>query len=387
VEIRRKGEVNLLLINYEYPPIGGGAANATLCLGRAFSSLGHQVDVLTSGLSGAEGRFEENAVTVHRLPVGRKQADRGSVFQMARFLAQSRVCASRLQRTKLFGGAIAFFTIPSGPAALALNRFAGVPYVVSLRGGDVPGHVPGLRLMHTFTRPLRRAVLRGATAIAANSDSLAATSIAADPFPVHVIANGVDCDRFRPADPRSTGEPFRVLFVGRVHPEKNLGAVIEQLPSLPGLELLVAGDGAQRAELAARAAELGVADRIRWLGWQEKDALPALYRAADVLVNPSLYEGSPNVVLEAMASGLPTVASDTPGNRSVVRDGENGLLFPLAEPTELRAALARLAADRSLAHRLGENGRARAVAEFSWIRCAESYLELLGAARRSSRFS
>jgi glycosyltransferase involved in cell wall biosynthesis len=95
------------------------------------------------------------------------------------------------------------------------------------------------------------------------------------------------------------------------------------------------------------------------------------------LVNPSLYEGSPNVVLEAMASGLPTVASDTPGNRSVVRPDVNGLLFPLGEPSVLGAALARLSGDRPLAARLGATGRALALAEYSWRRAAESYLELL----------
>jgi glycosyltransferase involved in cell wall biosynthesis len=205
---------------------------------------------------------------------------------------------------------------------------------------------------------------------------VAATSRAADPFPVSVVANGVDSERFCPAVTPIPCAPFRLLFVGRVHREKNLGAVIAQLPALPGIQLLVAGDGAQRRELTERAVKLGVADRVRWLGWQQKDALPELYRKAHALVNPSLYEGSPNVVLEAMASGLPTIASDTPGNRSVVRDNENGLLFSLDDPAALRAALGRLAFDPQLARKLGEAGRACALSEFSWRRAAERYLEL-----------
>lgn len=369
--------MNLLLINYEYPPLGGGAANATFCLGRAFPTLGHRVDVLTSGLHGEEGTRDESGVSVHRLAVGRKHADRGSIVQMLIFLWKSRRVARALHRTRNFDATIAFFTIPSGPAALGLKRLSGVPYVVSLRGGDVPGHVPGLRLMHALTRSLRRSVLSKAADIVANSDSLAGTSLAADPFPVRVIANGVDCDRFHPAETREAGEPFRLLFVGRVHPEKNLGVVIEQLPALPHIELIVAGDGAQRAELTARVAALDLAARVHWLGWQQKEALPALYRRADALVNPSLYEGSPNVVLEAMATGLPVVASDTPGNRSVICEGENGLLFPLSDPAALRAALARLAADRPYAGRLGAAGRQRAERDFSWLRAAQSYLELL----------
>jgi glycosyltransferase involved in cell wall biosynthesis len=378
---------SLLLLNYEFPPLGGGAANATLFLGRALADLGHRVTVITSALGADANSRVEHGITVHRLRTGRASPDRSTVAEMCRYILTASRKGPSIARSAQCDATIAFFSIPSGIVARWLLLRLGLPYVVSLRGSDVPGHDRTLDRQHSLTRPTRRAVLRRAGAIVANSDSLAATSRAADPFPVRVIANGVDCERFCPAVTPIPVAPFRLLFVGRVHREKNLGAVIAQLPALPEIELLVAGDGAQRAELTDHAVTLGVADRVRWLGWQAKDALPKLYREAHALVNPSLYEGSPNVVLEAMASGLPTVASDTPGNRSVVRQGENGLLFPLAEPAELRAALARLAADRSLAHRLGENGRARAVAEFSWIRCAESYLELLGAARQSTRFS
>jgi glycosyltransferase involved in cell wall biosynthesis len=162
-----------------------------------------------------------------------------------------------------------------------------------------------------------------------------------------------------------------------VHPGKNLGSVVEQLPAFQQIELVVVGDGEQRLDLSNRAETLGVADRIRWLGWQSKENLPQLYREADALVHPSLYEGSPNVVLEAMASGIPTVASDTPGNRSVVRDGENGLLYSLSDPLGLRNALVRLTTDRELALQLGANGRRLALAHHSWTRAAQSYLEYL----------
>jgi glycosyltransferase involved in cell wall biosynthesis len=377
--------VNLLLINYEYPPVGGGAANATQALGRVFDQLGHRVDVLTSGLRGAAGVTEERSLRVHRLPVERPQADRATQGEMLAFLLQSRRAVPQLHRTHAFDAAIAFFTIPSGPAALRLHRLSGVPYAVSLRGGDVPGHVPGLGLKHILTQPLRRSVLRNAAAIVANSEGLAATSRAADPFPVHVIANGVDSTLFHPstgAEASRADRRLRLLFVGRVHPEKNLGIVLRQLASLPPavrecFELQIAGDGTERPELEALAGQLGLAAQVRWLGWQPKEAVPALYRSADALVNPSQYEGMPNSVLEAMASGLPILASDVPGNRSVVVPGDTGILFPLEQPALLGAALARLAADRSWGKAMGQAGRKRIEAEFSWLRTAQSYLELL----------
>jgi glycosyltransferase involved in cell wall biosynthesis len=377
--------VNLLLINYEYPPIGGGAANATQALGRVFDQLGHRVDVLTSGLRGAAGVTEDGRLRVHRLPVERPQADRATQGEMIAFLLQSRRAVPQLHRTHAFDAAIAFFTIPSGPAALRLHRLRGVPYAVSLRGGDVPGHVPGLGLKHILTQGLRRSVLKNAAAIVANSEGLAATSRVADPFPVHVIPNGVDSTLFHPATGAEASRDdrrLRLLFVGRVHPEKNLGIVLRQLASLSpavreGFELQIAGDGAERPELEALAGQLGLAAQVQWLGWQPKEALPALYRSPHARVNPSQYEGMPNSVLEAMASGLPILASDVPGNRSVVAPGANGVLFPLNQPAQLGAALARLAADRSWGKAMGQAGRRRVEAEFSWLRTAQSYLELL----------
>jgi glycosyltransferase involved in cell wall biosynthesis len=377
--------VNLLLVNYEYPPVGGGAANATQFLGRALLELGHSVDVLTSGLSGSDGTSVEDGMRIHRLPIGRRHLDRASQWEMLTFLRQSVAAVSRLQQVQRWEAAIAFFTIPSGPAALRLHRLGGAPYVVSLRGGGVPGPVPGLGFKHLLTRPLRRSVLRHASAIIANSEGLATTSRMADPFPVAIVPNGVDCAVFHPADRRpepAGARRLRLLFVGRLHPEKNLGVVLSQFAALPAsirdrIELHVAGDGSQRAELKLLAEKLGLAAQIQWLGWQAKPGLPTLYRGADALVNPSQYEGMSNVVLEAMASGLPVFASDVPGNRAVVLPGRTGILFPLQKPAQLGSALAGLVTDPAWGRALGEAGRERALADFSWKRAAESYLELL----------
>lgn len=377
--------VNLLLVNYEYPPIGGGAANASQFLGRALLELGHSVEVLTSGLRGSDGITVEDGMRIHRLPVGRTHLDRASQWEMFTFLRQSRAAVAKLDHGRQPDATIAFFTIPCGPAALRLHRLTGAPYLVSLRGGDVPGHVPGMGLKHALTQPLRRAVLRHARAIIANSEGLAVTSRAADPFPVAIIPNGVDCGLFRPETASPDASPtrrLRLLFVGRLHAEKNLGVVLQQLATLPPamrtrFELAVAGDGVQRRELAALAHSLGLATQIQWLGWQAKAGLPALYRSADALVNPSFYEGMSNVVLEAMASGLPVFASDVPGNRALVIPDQTGVLFPLEQPAKLGEALAHLITDQAWGRLLGRNGRQRVEASFSWRRAAESYLELL----------
>lgn len=105
-----------------------------------------------------------------------------------------------------------------------------------------------------------------------------------------------------------------------------------------------------------------------------------LYRRSDCLVNPSVYEGMPNTVLEAMASGLPVVASDVGGNNELVIPGQTGFLFRLSEPHALRSHLETLADRRELCRTLGARGRGVVLAEYSWVSAARRYVSLLSGA-------
>lgn len=371
--------MSLLLINYEYPPIGGGAANATLHLARAMTALGERAVVLAAGLHDLRGETEEDGVVVHRLRCRRNDACKSNTLEMLDFMRAAVVRGHDVCRRHAVDRAIAFFTIPGGPPALFFRKTRGIPYVVSLRGGDVPGHVPGMARMHLVTTPLRRAVLRGAAAIVAPSESLAGTSRAADPFPVRIVPSGVDADQFFPAASPPRG-PFRFLFVGRLHAEKNLDFLFHRLAAVASshaFALHVVGDGAERQALERLARELGIADRLHWHGWTEKASLPDQYRQAHCLVLPSQYEGLSNTALEAMASGLPVLASAVPGNAGLVRDGETGLLRSLEDAAAWEQGLRDVMSHPDRAHAMGLAGRRLVQADYSWTAAARAYLRLL----------
>jgi len=120
----------------------------------------------------------------------------------------------------------------------------------------------------------------------------------------------------------------------------------------------------------------GIEDDLVWHGWVSKDRLREIYRSADCLVNPSLYEGMPNVVLEAVSCGLPVIASRVAGNDTVVRDGETGRLFKLDDPEAFQAALREMIADPERAKKMGQKGLAWVREEFSWRRVAQAYADL-----------
>ncbi len=326
---------------------------------------------------------EEN-VRIHRIPALRRRVDRSDLGQVLCFAISALFLAPRFLRAERSEAVIAFFTIPSGVIGYWLKARRGIPYVITLRGADVPGLVPELVSTHRSLRWLRRRVLGSAQSVVANSLGLADLSKRADPFPVAVVPNGVDSELFQPIKRSSAGEledRFKILFVGRLGRQKNLELLLEQLACLrsQGLKTItldVVGDGPLRGSLREQAAGLGLGSCIAWHGWVANSEVVAHYQAADCFVNPSFYEGLPNTVLEAMACGLPVVASRVDGHESLVLDQETGLLFALERPEHLGAALSSLVGDRARARRMGAAGRARVVEHFSWGSVAKAFLRL-----------
>ena len=397
--------LSLFLLNYEYPPIGGGAGNATANMARELAGLGHRVRVVTAAFAGQQRREAVDGFEVWRIPAVRRHADHCSPLEMLTFLASASVALPVMQRTFRADACICFFGIPCGPAAWLLDALCGVPYVVSLRGGDVPGFQPyDLAGYHRVTGPLIRFLWRGAARVVANSQGLAALARkTAGQTPIAMIPNGVDTARFFPEPtsgptsgrtpgpggwPEATGVPdgsgpVRLLFVGRVVRQKGLDVLLAALAELPsGLDwsLDIVGDGPSRPALAEQAARLGLAGRVRFAGWAARAAMPDILRAADLFVFASRDEGMPNAVLEAMASGLPVAATRISGNEELVLDGETGLLVPPDDVAALAGALGRLLGDRDLRRRLGAAGRERVVREYSWRSVAERYAALCAGA-------
>ncbi|WP_298370916.1 glycosyltransferase [Azospirillum sp.] len=376
--------MRLLFLNYEFPPLGGGAATASRHLIREWTAMGVEVQVMTSHFPGLPWREEQDGAVIHRLPVFRRRRDRGRIGEMALYMAGASLLAPILAARWKPDAALAFIGIPSGPVAWGLHRLTGVPYVVCLRGGDVPGfRCEGVEGFHRLLAPITRRVWRRAAAVTANSHGLADLARAFVPdLAVPVIPNGVDTFLFHPDSERSpvtAGAPVRLLAVGRLVGQKGIDVLLDALarPGLERAELDLVGDGEWRADLEVQAARLGVAARVRFRGWLDRSDLASVYREADVFVLASRDEGMPNVVLEAMASGLPVVSTAVAGARDLVMEGETGLLVPPEDADALACALRRLVGDADARAWLGARGRARVEESFSWRAAAAGFLELI----------
>lgn len=354
----------ILIINYEFPPLGGGGGHASEQIARELVKKDYDVFVLTSLFKNLPKHEVRDGMNIYRVPTLRRFQEKCTVFEMFVFLVLSVFFAVKIYRQTRPQFVLSFFSLPCGPAALVLRWFYNVPYVVSLRGGDVPGFLPEqLGVYHRLTNWLTRLIWKNAHAVAANSRGLAELAGEFDSQKViHVIPNGVDGRFFfeRPLtlDPSPTegrGEKIlNILTVSRLSKQKKAERLLNVMSRLISqghnhFRLDIVGDGPEKSKLVETARLLGLLDRfIFFHGWVERESLAEFYRRADVFTLASDYEGMPNAVLEAMASSLAIVATDAPGVRELVSHDENGWLVPAHSLTEFDTALLMLAGDPAL---------------------------------------
>jgi glycosyltransferase involved in cell wall biosynthesis len=367
--------MRILLINSEYPPIGGGAGNASQHITRELAALGHEIIVITAHFRGLPKLETHNGVTVRRIPALRRRQDRSGALEQLAFILSASLSTFRLVRQSKADVTLAFFGMPSGAVAWTLKKFFRIPYVVSLRGGDVPGFRPyDFKTMHRLLAPFLRVIWHDASAVIANSRGLRDLALAFDSsIEIPIIPNGVDVSQY-PAGDRAWSPP-RLLSVGRIVHQKGLDLGLRALAGLKDLdwEWRIAGDGPQVESLQSLAAELGIAERIAFLGWQSREELAKWYHQSNLFLFPSRHEGMPNAVLEAMAGGLPVIATRIAGNEELVLDGGTGLLVPTESVDNLREALRKLLSNPTLRQRMGTASRQRVEQNYTWQKTAEAY--------------
>jgi glycogen(starch) synthase len=372
--------MRILIINSEYPPIGGGAGNASANIARALTALNHDVTVLTVHFGDLPFMSNEGGISVRRIKSLRRKQERSGAFEQGIFILTGTLgLLSKVNEWKP-EAIISFFGIPAGAVSWLTRGFTKAPYIVSLRGGDVPGFRPyDFAFYHRMVAPLLHRVWRHAGAVVANSHGLADLARAFDRrVPIEVIPNGVDTTRYQGPENRNWTFP-KMLWVGRLVYQKGLDVLVEALGDLKSLpwELTLIGDGPIRATLEQQALQKGIADRIFFTGWLDREEMDRFYHEANLFVFPSRHEGMPNALLEAMACGLPVIASRIAGNEELVIPGETGLLVPPQDSGALRKALETLLTAPENRKKMGIAARQRVETHYTWEQVARQYFTLL----------
>lgn len=279
----------------------------------------------------------------------------------------------------------------SGLASVLAAKSVGIPVVQTFHAlGSVKKRHQGAADTSPPERPrIERMIGKHAARIAATcSDEVFELSRLGVPRDrISVVPCGVDLDRFTPVGPvAARGAKHRLVMVGRLVPRKGFSTAIAALRQLPDTELVIAGGAGKRGvdgdpeadRLRAFARKCGVSDRVHLLGAVSRSDMPALLRSADLVLCTPWYEPFGIVPLEAMASGVPVVASAVGGLIDTVVDGVTGELVPPREPGPLGTAVRRLLADPATREAYGAAGVDRARSRYSWDRIAQDTVRVYG---------
>jgi glycosyltransferase involved in cell wall biosynthesis len=378
--------MKILFLNYEYPPLGGGAGNATAYLLKEYAKMPDlEVHLVTSSVDAEEHHLTiSERIFVHSLPIGKdtRTLHFQSIFDVLRYSWSGYRFAKKLLSEGHFDAIHAFFSVPCGVQASLLGRQFKLPYIVSLRGADVPGYSERFTALYIILRPIIRRVWKRAAAVVSNSAGLRELALETnDRQEILIIPNGVDTEEFRPAETKERDGYVRILCVSRLTPRKGIRYLIQAMKLLLAkdasrkAELWIVGEGDEMAALTQSAGELGVASQVKFFGRVEHSKLAAYYQTADIFCLPSLNEGMSNTLLEAIASGMPIVATVTGGTEELVTDGENGLFVKQRSAEDLAEKLERLISDEALRERFGRASRVQAET-MSWKNVADRYIAL-----------
>jgi glycosyltransferase involved in cell wall biosynthesis len=362
--------LRILVVNWldrENPLAGGAETHLHEVFGR-LAARGHEVTALVSGWPGCDPRASLDGIDVHR-------SGRRYTFSVTapgyfrRHLAERRfdVVVEDLNKIPVF----APFWSPAPVVPLVHHLFGRSAF----QAAPFPVALVTWLLDHTVPR-----AFRGRRVIAVSESTkqdLVSRGLSADR--IHVVPNGIDLHFFTPAPERRAARPT-LFFVGRLRKYKRVDLIVSAVARLVAegtdVELEIGGDGDERTALERQIRELGLDGRVRLLGFLSEEEKRDRLRGAWIHVLTSSKEGWGISVLEAAACGTPSVASDAPGLRESVLDGETGLLVPHGDVAALAGALGRLIHDEATRRRLTQ--AARAFAErFTWDSAADGVESVL----------
>jgi glycosyltransferase involved in cell wall biosynthesis len=371
--------LRILVLIYEFPPVGGGGGKAAEDICQFLAGQGHELRVLTAHYRDLPAREQRDGFEVWRVASGRRLAYKADLRAMGGYVLAGTAAAVRMVQAWRPQVIHAHFAVPTGVVAWSMKRTAGVPYVLTAHLGDVPGGVPEktdkwFRWFYPFTPP----IWRDAAQVVAVSEHTRTLALSHYPgVDIQVIPNGVNVQALTPQD-LQPGRPPRLVFAGRFVPQKAPLEVIRTLAALRDLPwtCTMLGDGPLRPQVEHEIAASGLQDRVRLPGWVTPQEVVEVFGRSDMLFMPSLTEGLPVVGVQALAMGLAVVASRVGGFGELVEDGENGFLHTPDDAQGFSTSLRSLIQEPG---RLGEfrlHSRARA-ARFDICAVGQAYEAVL----------
>ena len=359
--------MRILMLNYEFPPLGGGAGNATKYLLREYSKRDDvKVDLVTSSKGKAiVEKFSKN-ITIYKLDVGKKNVHFWTFYEMFKWSVKSYFLVRKLLKSNKYDICHCWFGWPCGIIGRLFK--SKVPYIVALRGSDVPGYNPRLKVLDKLVFSwISKIVWGGAKRVVANSKGLKDLALKTLDCRIDVIYNGVDTDEFKPSKVNSKSKVLRLVSTGRLIERKGYKYLIRAMEGIDNIKLTLIGEGNQEDSLK----ELAKGLDVDFVGYVEHSKIVKYYQNADVFVLPSLNEGMSNSVLEAMACGLPVIVTDVGGTKELVKG--NGFVVGHRDVIGLRDNIKKYKNDSNLRDKHAKGSR-KVTNKLNWGSMSDKYM-------------
>jgi glycosyltransferase involved in cell wall biosynthesis len=380
-----KRKKRILIFVYEYPPLGAGVANAIYHLLKEFEKEKNlEIDLITSSLENtwSVSRLSEN-VSCYQVAIGIKTEDNyqsQTAKNMWLYTKNSLDQARELVKKNKYD-LIHVFGYPTALQANILHRKYKIPYMISLRGVDVPGYNPRFKLIDDFYKPLISLLWRDSRRMIVNSHGLKELALKTSENLIYkIIPNGVDTKLFKKVPEKYKFKKFTITAGGTIFGKKKglnylIAAYAEFAKDKDDVNLLLIGAGDLEGELKKQVKDLGIKEKVDFAGYMEKSALSKNLPRCHVFCLPSINEGMSNATLEAIASTLPIILTEVGGSKELLRG--NGFLIPKRNSKEITRRLELLYADDKLRKSMAKESRKIAV-EMSWEKVAKMYLKEYG---------
>jgi glycosyltransferase involved in cell wall biosynthesis len=317
--------MRIIMLNYEYPPLGGGASPVSYELAKGYVKLGHSVDVVTMGFKGLPKYEIKDGVRIYRVPCIRSKKEICHPHEMLTYIISAKIFLKKHLKTHKYDINHTHFIIPTGVVSLWVKKKFGIPYVITSHGSDVLGYNKNGRFNKLYlllTRPWKRIVKEAKAVITPSKFLQDKIKEITKEGKFVVIPNGIDKNKFKPMKKEK-----KILVVARLFENKGVQDILDALMPISeelkqkGWKVDVVGDGPYRRFLENKAKENNLQGIVKFHGWVDNKSrkMKEFYGKASIFISASRFENMSIVLLEALASGCKVIVTNAGGNPEVVK--------------------------------------------------------------------